>query len=229
MLVILPVRELTMVEDGSLRSLSQDLANNVPFTVTAALKDIEEKSRALHVEGPTAGQFSVGPFYVCRLGSEPSITPERGITASDTASPGGMELATPIEKHERHPERGHGPSEFDLGRETSFDQVSSSLLDFLQWGDLFGYDIGMPDFPPLFPSSGLPPNQPDTLPVEEDLSFNIGLGQEHMLNQTLYTCEGGPELPQLDLAVDAPVLLRHFSDQVMNQMGSLPSLSLIHI
>lgn len=205
-----------------MESLSNILVNTVPSTVTTALNDIEEKSRALHGEGRTVGQFSVGPFHVFRFESEPSAIVEREATASDTAVLNGMGLTTPTEKNERHPQRDDEPEGLEIGNPTSFDDVDSSFLDFLQWGDLFSYDIGVPDLPPPFLSSDLLPSQPDTLPREADWPPGSNLHHGNILDQTHDACESDSEWPRLDLAADAPGLLRHFSDEVMNQMGSLP-------
>lgn len=94
------------MEDDSLKSMSDDLVNDVPSTVTAALNEIEEKSRALHSGGLAAGQFSIGPFRVCRFEPEPATTVERQVTASDTAGIGGVGLGTPCrEARTRTPKR----------------------------------------------------------------------------------------------------------------------------
>lgn len=206
-------------------SLSRDLVNDVPSTVTAALNEVDEKSKGLHTDGPAAGEFSVGPFRVCRFGSEPRQSVEPEVTASETASFSGVEFNTPSERHdrgpqhEREPPRLHEPGNLDLGMTAAFDD-SSNFLDFLQWGDLFTCDANMLDVPPLFPD--LPQNQPDTLPIDANWQPNPPLDHEEILNPVLDTSASDPEWPQLDLAVDAPLLLRHFNDEVINQMGSLP-------
>lgn len=208
-----------------MKSLSRELAGDVPSTVTAALNEVDEKSRGLHADGPAAGEFAVGPFRAFRFGSEPRRSLEPDAAASETASFSGVEFSTPSERpgrepqYERAPARLHEPGNLDLGVAAAFDD-STNFLDFLQWGDLFTCDTSMLDVPPLFPD--LPTNQPDTLPIEGNWQPAPGLADEEIINPILDTSTSGPEWPQLDLAVDAPLLLRHFNDVVINQMGSLP-------
>ncbi|KAF4446776.1 arginine metabolism regulation ii [Fusarium albosuccineum] len=201
------------------KSMSSALINGVPSTVTAALSEIEEESKTLDIEDRAPSTFSIGPFQVFKFESEPCTS--MGTAISDSVSFNGMDIDDLSE------DRSQGYSEpagFDLTKSTFSNDFATSSLDFLQWGDLFTWDVSILDNPPLLSSFNPSQDSIDTLPInlnwpaESNVNFSEAL--DPMLS--LDTCATDLAWPQMDMIVDAPLLLKHFNDDVISQMGSLP-------
>ncbi|KAM5344184.1 hypothetical protein ACJ41O_012721 [Fusarium nematophilum] len=204
------------------KSMSNALINDVPSTISAALCEIEEESKTLGIEDGAQEAFAVGPFRVFRF--EPDLCSSVGTAVSDSVSFSGIDLDDLSEDREQEPGGYSGPVNFDLSRTALPSDFAPSSLDFLQWGDLFTWDVSILDNPPLFSSTNFPQDSVGALPLtmnwqpEPVLNFPDAL---HTL-PSLDVTTSDPAWPQIDLLVDAPVLLRHFNDQVISQMGSLP-------
>ncbi|RMJ09884.1 hypothetical protein CDV36_010482 [Fusarium kuroshium] len=198
-------------EEGR-ESMSSALINNVPSTIAAALSEIDEESKSLEIEDHASNTHEVGPFRVFKFEPEPCHS--IGTAISDPVSFGGMDIDDLSE--------GYSESViFDPTRPTTSTDFPSSSLDFLQWGDLFTWDVSILDNPPLpmNPQDGLgalPMNL--NWPTEPTVNFSETL--DPMLS--VDTTPDDVAWPQIDLVGDAALLLRHFNDDVISQMGSLP-------
>jgi arginine metabolism regulation protein II len=192
--------------------MSSALINNVPSTIAAALSEIDEESKSIEIEDHASSTYEVGPFRVFKFESEPCHSV--GTAISDPVSFGGMDIDDLSE--------GYSESViFDPTRPETSTDFSSSSLDFLQWGDLFTWDVSILDNPPLpmNPQDGLgalPMNL--NWPTEPTVNFSETL--DPMLS--VDTTPDDVAWPQIDLVGDAALLLRHFNDDVISQMGSLP-------
>lgn len=223
--------------------MSVALRADIPSTVTAALNKIEEGSKDLSEK---TQRFAIGPFSVFNGASSPEFqgTPQ-SITATispveNTFSP-GLESVFPVSTATVIPnppfyESGIGARdngqdyvsheqsgllEFGFNKSENLSDLLSSSIDFLQWGDLFTWDTDAFGHLAGFSTAssqlegchfstaeGL---RPDTAEVSTVLQNR----QADVVGEDI-------AWPQIDLVGDAPMLLRHFNDEVINQMGSLP-------
>ncbi|KAG8672308.1 hypothetical protein FPOAC1_005572 [Fusarium poae] len=193
--------------------MSNALLKNVPYTVTAALNQIDEESKGLDVHDDAASICEVGPFQVFKFESCRSTT----TAISDHVSFNDMELDTLSE-----PQTQDFSEPIDNDTDHMVDETvvpndfSTTSLDFLHWGDLFTWDVSVLDNPPQLSYENF-----DTLPMNlnwPEQSFSESL-------DAMIPFEPVAEdvaCPQLDLMTDAPLLLKHFNDDVISQMGSLP-------
>ncbi|KAG5659935.1 hypothetical protein KAF25_003457 [Fusarium avenaceum] len=203
-------RHLFTEEDRKL--MSNALLTDVPSTVTAALNQIDEESKALDVKDDAPIICEVGPFQVFKFESSRSTT----TPISDHVSFNDMDLDTSSEVQTQDFSE---PIDNDVSESIIPNDYSSTSLDFLHWGDLFTWDVSVLDNPPQLSYDNF-----DTLPVninwpnESNISFSDSL-------DTMIPFEPASDdvaWPQLDLMTDAPLLLKHFNDDVISQMGSLP-------
>ncbi|KAI8305953.1 hypothetical protein K4K59_011760 [Colletotrichum sp. SAR11_240] len=112
------------------------------------------------------------------------------------------------------------------GMSNALDDLFSTSLDFLQWGDLFTWDTEVPGLEsgPLpmstIESHELANHQSGVWSTgnTEDVHGHSG---DAVANGTDADLEG-MAWPEVDWVVDAPALLKHFNEEVINQMGSLP-------
>lgn len=222
--------------------MSTALLADVPSTVTAALNQIDDESRA--VEDQTSAKYAVGPFSVFRTAASPSIeTPAASSSIETTISPsvettfsGSMDTALtnslPFADNEiggtnnAHNLDAGGPlnsSHVSLGGPSSFNDLLSNSLDFLQWSDLFAWDTSLLDDSP-----GLPPFDPlqaqgCSLATTMDWQADVIVSSETQDHNSAVDLDSGHVAwPEVNLVMDAPLLLNHFNDQVIGQMGSLP-------
>ncbi|KAJ4117512.1 hypothetical protein NW768_010875 [Fusarium equiseti] len=183
--------------------MSNALITNVPSTVTAALNQIDEESKGLD---DAASICEVGPFQVFKFESSQSI--------SDHVSFNDMELDSLSEPQtQAFSEPVDNISDAMVDETIVPNDFSTTSLDFLHWGDLFTWDVSVLDNPPQLPYENF-----DTLPMWPNESFSESL-------DTMIPFEPVADdvaWPQLDLMIDAPLLLKHFNDDVISQMGSLP-------
>ncbi|KAF5680040.1 transcription factor ARG81 [Fusarium heterosporum] len=193
------------------KSMSNALLTDVPSTVTAALNQIDEESKALDIEDEEQIICEVGPFQVFKFKSCQSTT----TPIPDHVSFNDMDLDNLSEVQTQDFSE---PIENDADQSIFPNDYSSTSLDFLHWGDLFTWDVSVLDNPPQ------PCDNFDTLPMnfnwpnESNMSFSDSL-------DTIVPFDAVSEdvaWPQLDLMTDAPLLLKHFNDDVISQMGSLP-------
>ncbi|CVK95946.1 related to ARG81-transcription factor involved in arginine metabolism [Fusarium mangiferae] len=198
-------RHLFTEEDREL--MSNALVTNVPSTVTAALNQIDEESKGLDVKDDVANTCEVGPFQVFKFETSQSAT-----TPSDHVSFNDMDLDTLSENQTQ-----------DFSETIESDQIASNdfsttSLDFLHWGDLFTWDVSVLDNPPQLPFDNF-----DTLPMNLNWPNESNMGFSESLDIVSFdTASDDVAWPQLDLMMDAPLLLKHFNDDVISHMGSLP-------
>ncbi|EXL99541.1 fungal-specific transcription factor domain-containing protein [Fusarium oxysporum II5] len=198
-------RHLFTEEDREL--MSNALVTNVPSTVTAALNQIDEESKGLDIKDDAANTCEVGPFQVFKFETSQSVT-----TPSDHVSFNDMDLDTLSENQTQ-----------DFSETIENDQIASNdfsttSLDFLHWGDLFTWDVSVLDNPPQLPYDNF-----DTLPMNLNWPNETNMGFSESLDMMPFeTASDDVAWPQLDLMMDAPLLLKHFNDDVISQMGSLP-------
>ncbi|RGP77150.1 hypothetical protein FLONG3_4665 [Fusarium longipes] len=193
--------------------MSNALVTNVPSTVTAALNKIDEESKSIVIHDDAASICEIGPFQVFKFESCQSIT----TAISDHVSFNDMELDTLSE-----PQTQDFSEQNDSNTDQIIDEIvvsndlSTSSLDFLHWGDLFTWDVSVLDNPPQLPYESF-----DALPMNlnwPNESFSESLDTIMPFEPVI----DDVACPQLDLTTDAPLLLKHFNDDVINQMGSLP-------
>lgn len=91
------------------------------------------------------------------------------------------------------------------------DDFLGSSLDFMHWDDIFQWDVDVFGVN----SEQVSPSYPDMEIYEQS---NNGASQVAHVDSDV----SDPSWPALDLVTEAPLLLRHFNDQVITQMGSLP-------
>ncbi|KAJ3538811.1 hypothetical protein NM208_g5738 [Fusarium decemcellulare] len=201
------------------KSMTSALINGVPSTVTAALSEIEEESKTLDIEADAPSTFSIGPFQVFKFESEPCTS--MGTAVSDSVSFSGMDID---DLSEDRSQVYSEPAGFDVTKSTFSNDFATSSLDFLQWGDLFTWDVSILDNPPLLSSFNPSQDSIDTLPINLNWPTEPNVNFSETLDPMLSLDTSATDLawPQMDLIVDAPLLLKHFNDDVISQMGSLP-------
>ncbi|KAL4883523.1 fungal-specific transcription factor domain-containing protein [Aspergillus karnatakaensis] len=203
-----------LYSESARQAMSRSLTEGV-CSVTKALDDLDERSKCLHQGNP---EMAFGPFSVFTLAS--SNNTEVGIGSQEivdniafpqqrctTAYCGSESIAT---ARSTSPSQRHPPSLTDglTDHHRSFNEhhfledLLASPIDLLQWGDLFAQ-----------PDSSFP-HTPDAAVMGSSI-----WPEERCLQPSL---SQDPYWPQLDLISEAPVLLRHFNDEVIDQMGSLP-------
>ncbi|KAF5022186.1 hypothetical protein F66182_5773 [Fusarium sp. NRRL 66182] len=192
-------RHLYTEEDRE--SMSNALIRDIPSSVTAALAKIDDESKALDMQEDAPLTCNAGPFRVFRFESRPSISDQ---VSSHNIDVDGQDLTESVD---------HDPVISAPGNDSS-----STSLDFLHWGDLFTWDVSALDNPAQLVHYNF-----DTLPISPDwpneacINLSDPLGSIINSNMT-----DDVAWPHLDLMMDAPLLLKHFNDDVISQMGSLP-------
>ncbi|KAJ3959438.1 hypothetical protein N0V92_003947 [Colletotrichum tropicale] len=112
------------------------------------------------------------------------------------------------------------------GMPNALDDLFSTSLDFLQWGDLFTWDTEVPGLEsgPL-PISSIEGHELANHPSGVWSTGNTGDIHGHSGDAVPDGTDAdleGMAWPEVDWVVDAPALLKHFNEEVINQMGSLP-------
>ncbi|KAK1623158.1 fungal-specific transcription factor domain-containing protein [Colletotrichum phormii] len=164
--------------------MSTSLIVNLPSTINEALFRIEDMTKSTEINNDM--NLNIGPFGV--FNGTYAVEDRKPKAEQDN-----NDATTDISGYS-------GPNENDFTMFNALDELFSDSLDFLQWGDLFTWDIGVNNSPQ-------PSHSMDCVPTT---------------NQPVYDTLDGWTLSKEDLVVDAPLLLRHFYDEVINQMGSLP-------
>ncbi|KAF4810945.1 Arginine metabolism regulation protein II [Colletotrichum siamense] len=112
------------------------------------------------------------------------------------------------------------------GMSNALDDLFSTSLDFLQWGDLFTWEIEVPGLESgALPMGSIESHDLTNHPSGPWSTGNTGdihgHGGDAFPDGTAADLEG-MAWPEVDWVVDAPALLKHFNEEVINQMGSLP-------
>ncbi|KAF4947533.1 hypothetical protein FSARC_13951 [Fusarium sarcochroum] len=195
----------TVPEYQSRRLMCQDLAANIPSTVDAALDDLDMQSADI------VNTLNVGPFGVLKFRDG---VPEHH---RDTLTP--QPVPGPLSQ-----EDAPGPSPQEHHGTMSIHDNTLAPNDLLQWSDLFNWELST-SVDPVYLGDGLGDNvwnwQLET-PVITGLEALTASPPGPTLVSTTPTLDNVVSLPAIDLAADAPVLLKHFEDTVMHQMSSLP-------
>ncbi|EEU38891.1 uncharacterized protein NECHADRAFT_55664 [Fusarium vanettenii 77-13-4] len=206
-------------EDLSIQSrvdMCQALAAGIPSTVDAALVDLEESSRL-----PTQAS-RVGPFSVLNFSLQ---TPKTCASPSGHSPPSQQDKDCPqIVVSQTNIATTTSTLTEELALPTPEDSAGS-FTDFLQWGDLFNWDI-IPnsislDDPFLTndidstrwdgqPSNLMIPRCPETSPYASTRPTEHPTGPRYNL------------ILPIDVLEDAPRLLTHFENVVVHRMSSLP-------
>lgn len=190
--------------------MSNALLTDVPSTVTAALNQIDEESKALDIKDNAPIICEVGPFQVFKFESSRSTT----TPISDHVSFNDMDLDTLSEVQTQDLSE---PIDNNVPQSIIPNDYSSTSLDFLHWGDLFTWDVSVLDNPPQLSYDNF-----DTLPVNMNWPSESNMSFSDSLDTIFEPARDDVAWPQLDLMTDAPLLLKHFNDDVISQMGSLP-------
>lgn len=196
--------------------MCQTLAAGIPSTVDAALVDLEESSK-LPIQASRVGPFSVLNFSL--------QTPKTCESPSDHSSPSQKDKDCPqIVASQPNIATTTSTLTDELALPTPEDSAGS-FTDFLQWGDLFNWNI-IPnsislDDPFLTndidstrwegqPSNLVIPRCTETSPYASTRLIEHPTGPRYNL------------ILPVDVLEDAPRLLTHFENVVVHRMSSLP-------
>lgn len=201
--------------------MSIQLSKNDPSTVTAALDAFESSLPRLRSD--LSVTHRVGPFGVFRLQSAPieSIAAKRAVLELHTPAI-NLDIATSTN---REAERSAPPSSADpVGSPLGFvgavpewhgdvDAFLTSSLESMQWDDLFQWDLGP------FSAGDMHPASPQQIAMD---CAKVDSGEKTSGPTKGDNDANHNSWPELDLMNEAPLLLKHFNDKVIGQMGSLP-------
>ncbi|KAH6967567.1 fungal-specific transcription factor domain-containing protein [Ilyonectria sp. MPI-CAGE-AT-0026] len=220
------------------QSMCIALVANVPSTVTAALDKIDERSSSL--EEQASASFAVGPFSVFNtdnesrcLGSAYDTDSSTLHHSNDTSTGAREDVASSCSGVHDKDELLAPDLEENIGSvrksPPSLDDPLPGHMDFLQWEDLFTWEWDMDAL-----GQNSTPEDPNFLRTDDHLMTSewnsyindtAGTCFSNSRNNTLSADASLEDIlwPQVDLIADAPLLLRHFNDQVIDQMSSLPT------
>jgi arginine metabolism regulation protein II len=204
--------------------MSASVVDGLPSTVSAALDDLDEIENSYADLGKDCHQTrQLGPFGVFKAsalvpsGDEvrlaqpiPYRSPSRTVGNVDVSMSPGFATSFP------NPGPSHQTSGVpNAGAEVheSLDAFLTSSLDTVQWGDLFQWNLDYPAAIETHSWSSGPHLADQTFPHD-----NVDIGSIVVVNTA---CDGF-SWPEIDLFGDAPLLLKHFNNEVITQMGSLP-------
>lgn len=211
--------------------MSTTLLRDIPHTVSAALDEIEDSSMTLH---SLNSDHAVGPFGVfdsgerashsnqtAFLNAPTSSTSPRAVNNFEVAGQPQFETLSHVNSHDI----GHIDSyDSSIDWSDSFGDLLTSSLDTMQWGDLFHWDFDLSkqsaDFPAVIDESQA--YKPAVEVSDHGIDGNVASGQINEQFRTTPTATEGLLWPQLNMVDQAPLLLKHFSNVVITQMGSLP-------
>ncbi|KAL4864931.1 hypothetical protein BDV12DRAFT_211330 [Aspergillus spectabilis] len=215
--------------------MSRLLIEGVPGTVVKVLDDVDERAKDL--DGNGSDWFAAGPFSVFKsdlshcaeaaVSSLAGTVTSAGRACSPLLAPAASENiktrpfasithADAVESIQPTPrtvsQESSNPGDNGLSEGQYLDDLLASPIDLLQWGDLFAQSA---DFPILDIQNGSNAQVSFSIwPVDNDTPYSQ--------TQLSGLDPKDPGWPQLDLTAEAPLLLRHFNDEVIDQMGSLP-------
>ncbi|CAI6100656.1 unnamed protein product [Clonostachys chloroleuca] len=194
--------------------MCQSLLATRPSNLATTLVEVDDESKTF--EARASGEFSVGPFGVFKVNHNKSVeTPSSSRPSPISEQHRTLDTAPPVAE----------PLPF-ISRFPSPEDGLSGPVDFLQWADLFTWDEDITGINTAQPSN-FAPCALDTVVAE---TWTWPIGQEidtgcDVINNPDSGVQQGPQdplWPEIDLAVDVPMLFRHFNDHVIDQMGSLP-------
>ncbi|KAK7433837.1 hypothetical protein CaCOL14_010061 [Colletotrichum acutatum] len=225
--------------------MSTSLFTSLPSTVNEALFKIDNQAKS--VESREEMEITIGPFNVFHgvssvpdgdsevdLGAKISgpVVEERAVDKCDnlsfsegTTSPSNLGYSLRDIDYATADVAGScGPNVNDLTVSDALDELLSSSLDVLQWGDLFTWGAEGNHLPHLgYSIDEIPCSNQEPHTTLDDWTI-----RETINHQTTDARGSGSVRPGVisepneDLVADAPLLLKHFYDEVINQMGSLP-------
>jgi len=203
--------------------MSAALKSDLPSTVSAVLDQLDEIEPTTSPSGHhRINDRYVGPFGVFgsrmpALGdfnaesSDPVPLPSPRATASgfdNSRPPGPITSTSELDIMDQISETSYAAATLHEG----FDDFFTSSLDTMQWGDLFQLDI---DFSMIA--------EADTRPLELNSGHAAVLGSTSSEpTAAIITSCKEYSWPEIDLTNEAPLLLKHFNEEVITQMGSLP-------
>lgn len=200
--------------------MSTELVQSVPGSLTAALGNVDEESKNFDLKSNGEDAFIVGPFCVLKFESDP------GSSARAAESETGATVSNDADEfdgsHSPEPQRPSAPFRQVSGRAPMSAESPLGNLDSLHWEDLFTWDVSaLGDF--SFPPSDMLQNE-DASALPSSLGWNE---TQALYSQAAPVLTGDIDASELmwldmDLTIDAPFLLRHFDQKVIDQMGSLP-------
>ena len=203
--------------------MSASLTNDLPSTVSAVLNQLDEIETPPHNSGHHSfHDRHVGPFGV--FGSRVPLLSDENASIVDIS----LQVSSPQIASSVHGARSPAPtapspcprpSDRSLGTlggasefHESLDEILTSSLDTMQWGDLFQWDLDYSLVPETHTRSSEPNvGQTPTLELTDNDAMPI-------IDKNGDKCRW----PEIDLSSEAPLLLRHFNEAVITQMGSLP-------
>lgn len=225
--------------------MSTSLVVSLSSTVNEALSKIENEAKL--VESREEMEIAIGPFNVFHgLYPVPDGEPEVNLSAKTsiqvveegavdkcdnlslsegTVSPSNLGDSMRATRYVTADIAGScGPAVNEITVPDALDDLLSSSLDVLQWGDLFTWDAEVNHSPHLgYSIDEIPCSNQELHTTLDDWTIRETINQQ--TTETRGTDNVRPivasELNE-DLVADAPLLLKHFYDEVINQMGSLP-------
>ncbi|TDZ61768.1 Arginine metabolism regulation protein II [Colletotrichum trifolii] len=224
-----------LYSDDSRISMASSMLASISGDVAFALNEVEEGSKTCGNSSQNTPVFTVGPFGV--FGKEPASSSAEATFRSSSFDAGSVpspitttSSSAPANADERPPKQPagvgdhaeSGPDEAQIPE--SLAGFFSESLDFLQWGDLFTWDsdvVGATAETCVAAGSSQTYHRievPSNSVIENDGVMNSFADDIVTITDVAETVLW----PEVDLAVDAPLLLKHFNDEVINQMGSLP-------
>ncbi|KAK1515335.1 uncharacterized protein CCOS01_13528 [Colletotrichum costaricense] len=225
--------------------MSISLVASLPSTVNEAISKIENEAKS--VESREEMEIAIGPFNVFHgvyqvpdgesevgLGAKTSIpvVEERAVDKCDNLSfPEGTVSPSNLGKSMRATDFATadvaGSCDLILNELTvsdPLDELLSSSLEVLQWGDLFTWNAEVNHSPlPGYSIDEVSCSNHGPHTILDDWTIGETINQQ--MTETRGFSRVRPSVfPELndDLVADAPILLKHFYDEVINQMGSLP-------
>ncbi|GAB7328603.1 hypothetical protein MBLNU13_g00545t2 [Cladosporium sp. NU13] len=203
--------------------MSASLISDLPSTVSAVLDQLDEIETSPHYSGQHSfhdryvGPFGVFESRVPLLNDENASIVDTSPQVSPSAIAGIVHgprppVPTTSSPCPRSSDRSFGTLGGAFEFHESLDDFLTSSLDTMQWGDLFQWDLDYPFF------------------AEADVrSVELNIGRTATLKLTdsetaiaIDTSRHECSWPEIDLSNDAPLLLKHFNEAVITQMGSLP-------
>ncbi|KAK1702629.1 fungal-specific transcription factor domain-containing protein [Colletotrichum acutatum] len=205
-----------LYSDDLRKVMSTSLFTSLPSTVNEALFKIDNQAKS--VESREEMEITIGPFNVFHGCDNLSFS-------EGTTSPSNLGYSLRDIDYATADVAGScGPNVNDLTVSDALDELLSSSLDVLQWGDLFTWGAEGNHLPHLgYSIDEIPCSNQEPHTTLDDWTI-----RETINHQTTDARGSGSVRPGVisepneDLVADAPLLLKHFYDEVINQMGSLP-------
>lgn len=216
-------RVADVTSEDSRQAMSASLTSGLPSTVSAVLDQIDEFGTSSYHSGQHSFRgHHVGPFGVFGSRSPTRCDKNAMIVNPSTCTlppliAGSVHGSGPSIPATSSPNLR--PSDLSSGMPGSATELPESLgefltssLDTMQWGDLFQWDI---DYS-LVPETDSGPME---FNVDQTATIEVtGNEAKSAIDADQIECSW----PEIDLSSEAPLLLKHFNEEVITQMGSLP-------